>query len=98
MRIGEMERDAFLAHGAAAVLRDRTMFSSDVAQYLVCRTCGMIVWHADASLLTTKYPPSCAVCKDEAEFAIIRIPHVCKQLFLEIMAMGVLPRLQVSVE
>ena len=49
MRIGEMERDAFLAHGAAAVLRDRTMFSSDVTEYLVCRTCGMIVWHADMS-------------------------------------------------
>ena len=35
-----MERDAFIAHGAAAVLRDRLMFSSDATDFLVCRTCG----------------------------------------------------------
>lgn len=57
MRIGEMERDAFIAHGASAVLRDRLMFSSDVEEFVVCRTCGMIVWHADSGRLTTQRLP-----------------------------------------
>lgn len=42
MRIGEMERDTFIAHGASAVLRDRLMFSSDGTDFIVCKKCGTI--------------------------------------------------------
>ena len=80
MRIGEMERDTFIAHGAAAVLRDRLMFSSDGCDFIACVTCGMIVWHADQKLLSTERRPRCQVCGDQAEFSVITIPFVFKLL------------------
>ncbi|EEP76217.1 DNA-directed RNA polymerase I polypeptide 2 [Uncinocarpus reesii 1704] len=40
IRVGEMERDALLAHGAAFLLQDRLMNCSDSTRAWLCRTCG----------------------------------------------------------
>jgi len=40
IRVGEMERDALLAHGTAFLLQDRLMNCSDYTKTTVCRTCG----------------------------------------------------------
>ncbi|KAI9658347.1 MAG: DNA-directed RNA polymerase I subunit RPA2 [Bathelium mastoideum] len=40
IRIGEMERDALLAHGAAFILQDRLLNCSDYVRAALCRTCG----------------------------------------------------------
>lgn len=98
MRIGEMERDTFIAHGAAAVLRDRLMFSSDATDFIVCVKCGQIVWHADPNKMSSENPPACRVCGEQAQFAQITMPFVCKLLLQEIQAMGIMPRLQVETE
>jgi DNA-directed RNA polymerase II subunit RPB2 len=42
LRVGEMERDAFLAHGASMTLDDRSRVASDGHVAPVCRTCGQI--------------------------------------------------------
>lgn len=41
-RMGEMEKDAFLAHGAAYTLDDRSRIASDAHTALVCTNCGHI--------------------------------------------------------
>jgi DNA-directed RNA polymerase beta subunit len=41
-RMGEMEKDAFLAHGAAFTLDDRSRIASDAHTALVCTACGHI--------------------------------------------------------
>lgn len=41
-RMGEMEKDAFLAHGAAFSLDDRSRIASDAHNALVCSNCGQI--------------------------------------------------------
>ncbi|KAL9084750.1 MAG: hypothetical protein Q9165_007925 [Trypethelium subeluteriae] len=40
IRIGEMERDALLAHGTAFILQDRLMNCSDYVRAAICRKCG----------------------------------------------------------
>ena len=40
IRVGEMERDALLAHGCAFLLQDRLMNCSDYCRQWVCRRCG----------------------------------------------------------
>lgn len=40
IRVGEMERDSLIAHGAAFILQDRLMNCSDTQRAWICRTCG----------------------------------------------------------
>jgi DNA-directed RNA polymerase beta subunit len=42
LRVGEMERDAFLAHGASMTLDDRSRVASDGHVAPVCLKCGQI--------------------------------------------------------
>ncbi|KAJ1727936.1 hypothetical protein LPJ72_005694, partial [Coemansia sp. Benny D160-2] len=43
IRLGEMERDALIAHGAAYFLQDRLMNCSDYSLAYACRSCGSIL-------------------------------------------------------
>ncbi|MCJ1273380.1 DNA-directed RNA polymerase I subunit RPA2 [Puttea exsequens] len=40
IRVGEMERDALLAHGCAFLLQDRLLNCSDYKREWICRSCG----------------------------------------------------------
>jgi len=42
MRLGEMERDCLLGHGASSILYERMLLSSDVYEASVCSKCGLI--------------------------------------------------------
>ncbi|KAI4522742.1 beta and beta-prime subunits of DNA dependent RNA-polymerase [Schizophyllum commune Loenen D] len=43
IRLGEMERDALIAHGTSFLLQDRLMNCSDYSTAWVCRTCGSLI-------------------------------------------------------
>lgn len=43
IRVGEMERDALLAHGTAFLVQDRLLNCSDYTKAWVCRKCGLFL-------------------------------------------------------
>lgn len=43
IRLGEMERDALLAHGVSFILHDRLLICSDISEGYVCKHCGSIL-------------------------------------------------------
>jgi len=42
LRVGEMERDCIISHGAASVLHERMFLSSDKKEVPICKHCGFI--------------------------------------------------------
>lgn len=90
LRFGEMERDAIVAHGASAFLKERMQDTSDNYRVFVCRKCG---------LLCTANPEKniykCSNCKNNADITQVRIPYSMKLLIQELMTMSVAPRMVV---
>ncbi len=84
----EIERltcTGLIGYGAAQLLIERLMLSSDAFQVEVCRACGLL---ASAGW--------CQYCKNSAALATLRIPYACKLLFQELQAMNILPRLRLQ--
>jgi DNA-directed RNA polymerase beta subunit len=42
LRVGEMERDCMIGYGAASLILERLMYSSDAFHVYVCSVCGFI--------------------------------------------------------
>ena len=74
-RVGEMERDAIISHGASAFLNERLCLVSDAYETVYCTGCGTI---AIANHIDNKYV--CRSCEDNAEFGTCKIPYAYKLL------------------
>ena len=88
LRIGEMERDCIVAHGASRFVKERLYDSSDKYSVHVCKKCGMFASYNEKESIS-----SCNVCDNTSHFAKIDIPYSCKLLFQELIAMNVVPRI-----
>eukprot|EP00808_Paulinella_micropora_P011541 g46876.t1 len=85
MRLGEMERDCLVGYGAASLIMERLMISSDEYKVQVCRTCGFFA-----------YKSWCQYCKAVGTVSVIKLPYACKLLFQELQAMNILPRIRME--
>ncbi|GIQ84581.1 DNA-directed RNA polymerase, subunit 2 [Kipferlia bialata] len=88
MRMGEMEKDCMVAHGATSVLRDRLLFHSDATTMRVCQQCGMPGYQPNLH----SERPECRHC-GSAVLVAITIPYAAKLLMQELMGMGIAPRI-----
>eukprot|EP00929_Paragymnodinium_shiwhaense_P118575 TRINITY_DN90492_c0_g1_i1.p1 TRINITY_DN90492_c0_g1~~TRINITY_DN90492_c0_g1_i1.p1 ORF type:complete len:1191 (-),score=260.04 TRINITY_DN90492_c0_g1_i1:192-3764(-) len=86
LRVGEMERDCFVAYGASNLLLERLMFSSDVFAPTICRKCGLFCGR----------PDWCKYCGSSDYVTVVRMPYACKLLFQEMQSMNVTCRLQLA--
>ena len=85
MRLGEMERDCLVGYGAAMLLNERLMVSSDAFIIYVCGVCGLI-----------GYSSFCKFCNSYEKVHTVRVPYACKLLFQEMMSMNIVPRIKLA--
>lgn len=86
LRLGEMEKDTFVAHGASALLKER--FDSDKTVVPVCENCGIIAIHD-----TIKDKRYCHICGDNVEVSDIEISYAFKLILDEFKSLGIYPKL-----
>jgi DNA-directed RNA polymerase I subunit RPA2 len=84
IRLGEMERDSLLAHGAAFLLQDRLMHCSDYSEGHCCPKCGSIL---TAFLMKGKEKAICKMCDVPA--TKVALPFVLRYLANELAAMNI---------
>ncbi len=88
LRFGEMERDTLVGHGAAALLRERMLESSDRTIIYVCELCGFIGWY---NRKRDRY--ECPIHGDKGVLHPVMVPYAFKLLIQEMMSLGIKPRL-----
>ncbi|MBR9691297.1 DNA-directed RNA polymerase subunit B [Candidatus Woesearchaeota archaeon] len=86
LRLGEMEKDTFVAHGASLLLKER--FDSDKTLVPVCEQCGLIAIH-DAH----KNRSYCPICGDNVEITNIEISYAFKLILDEFKSLGIYPKM-----
>ncbi len=86
LKLGEMEKDALISHGASLLLKER--FSSDQTTALICTSCGYL---ADPYLFN--YKSKCPICSD-SKFDEIELAYAFKLLMNEMRSLGVDPRFE----
>ncbi|UCD21043.1 MAG: DNA-directed RNA polymerase subunit B'' [archaeon] len=85
LRLGEMEKDALVAHGSSLLLKER--FSSDNVKVYVCSKCGMVV--GKSRLKKKSQCPMCGSHRLEA----IEVSYASKLLMEELTSLHVNPKL-----
>ncbi len=88
LRLGEMERDCLLSHGAAAFTKERLMDVSDPFPTGICKTCGTL-----AIVNEEEGIYSCGTCGNKTEFIQKTIPYAMKLWMQELEAMHITPRM-----
>ena len=97
LRMGEMERDALIAHGIALFAKEKLLDNSDAYKTYVCGKCGLFAQRfvTDDETSNSYY---CAQCNNHNNINKVIIPYAFKLLIQECMAMCVAPRLRFKKE
>jgi DNA-directed RNA polymerase II subunit RPB2 len=88
LRVGEMERDCMLSHGAAMFTKERLMDVSDPFTTGFCKSCGTLaVVNAKENIY------HCGSCGAQTHFELKTIPYAVKLWAQELEAMHIVPRM-----
>jgi DNA-directed RNA polymerase I subunit RPA2 len=96
IRVGEMERDSILGHGAAFMLNDRLFQSSDFSTCYCCQTCGSLL----GIIQKRDGAPTCYLCDNAKDVEArggkkigvvltLAIPFVFRYLIAELAALSI---------
>jgi DNA-directed RNA polymerase beta subunit/intein/homing endonuclease len=89
LKIGEMEKDAMIAHGMGQFIKERMMETSDINKVYVCDECGLF-----AAKVIDKDYYWCKSCHNSSRISAIVMPYAAKLLFQELMSVNILPRIR----
>ncbi len=86
LRVGEMEKDCFVAHGASLLLKER--FDSDKTTVAICEECGMLAIYDNF-----KNREYCPKCGSNVKISNVEMSYAFKLLIDELKALCIYPRL-----
>ncbi len=86
LRLGEMEKDCFVAHGASLLLKER--FDSDRTIVYVCGECGLLGVYDEY-----RNQEFCSKCGSNVSIDAIELSYAFKLLLDELKSMHVYPKL-----
>ncbi len=89
LRLGEMEKDCFVAHGASLLLKER--FDSDKVHVQICENCGMLAVYDNI-----KGRAACTKCGANIEASTVEVSYAFKLLLDELKSLGVYPQLSLK--
>lgn len=89
LRLGEMEKDTFIAHGASLLLKER--FDSDKIKLPICEHCGLVA--VEDHYKNRRY---CLMCGEDVEISYIELSYAFKLLLDEFRSLGIYPRLNLK--
>ena len=89
LRLGEMEKDTFVAHGASLLLKER--FDSDKTTVPVCENCGIIAIYD-----SYQDKRSCPICGDGVDVNDVELSYAFKLILDEFKSMGIYPKIKLK--
>jgi DNA-directed RNA polymerase beta subunit len=93
-RVGEMERDVMIAHGASRFCRERLYDVSDKYSINVCKKCGMTAAYNDGTKRGSDFTIHlCRTCGNKTDFARVEVPYAFKLMSQELQTINVATRI-----
>jgi len=89
LRLGEMEKDCLVAHGASLLLKER--FDSDKTVVHICENCGLLAVYD-----WMRKTASCTRCGVSAEVSAIEMSYAFKLLLDELRSLNIYPQLKLK--
>ncbi len=89
LRLGEMEKDTFVAHGASLLLKER--FDSDKTKVPICESCGLMAIHDEF-----KNRSYCPMCGENVEINNVELSYAFKLILDEFKCLGLYPKLELK--
>ncbi|PIN74022.1 DNA-directed RNA polymerase subunit B [Candidatus Woesearchaeota archaeon CG10_big_fil_rev_8_21_14_0_10_45_16] len=89
LRLGEMEKDTFIAHGASLLLKER--FDSDRVTVPVCEKSGLVGYY-DARTNKLMSP----VYGEDSDISYVEMSYAFKLLLNELISLGIHPKIELE--
>ena len=89
LRLGEMEKDTFVGHGSALLIKER--FETDKTTFPICQKCGMIAIYDEFNRKAF-----CNICGEDGDIHFVEMAYGFKLLLDELKALCLHPKLKLE--